>query len=154
MHKPTLLALLVLALTAPAPAVAIQTPPADQVTVYRVKTCGCCGKWIDHLRAGGFTVEDRIVETRDDAPPRAKVPEDLRSCHTAQVGGYIVEGHIPAHVVKDLLRQRPDVLGIAVPGMPEGSPGMESPNPVAYEVIAFDAKGGRSVFAKIDPAKQ
>src|SRR5215207_8823778 len=106
----------------------------DQVSVYRVKTCGCCGKWMDHLRAAGFTVTEHVVETREAAPPRAKVPEGLRSCHTAEVGGYIVEGHVPASVVKTLLSKRPKVLGIAVAGMPAGSPGMESPTPEPYNV--------------------
>ena len=126
---------------------------ADKVTVYRVKTCGCCGKWMDHLRAAGFTVDEHVVETRDAAPPRAKVPEKLRSCHSAEVGGYVVEGHVPAHVVKDLLRKRPPVVGIAVAGMPAGSPGMESDTPEPYDVVAFTAKPGTYVFASIDPAK-
>ena len=133
-----------------------QTPkPAaasDQITVYRVTTCTCCSKWMDHLKAAGFTVQEQIVETRDAAPPRKRVPEKLRTCHTAIVGGYVVEGHVPANVVKDLLEKKPDVEGISVPGMPAGSPGMESATPVAYDVIAFDAKGNTSVFARIDPS--
>lgn len=136
--------------------VAPQTAAADtsgHVTVYRIKTCGCCSKWMDHLRANGFTVTEQVVETREAAPPRAKVPELLRSCHTAQVGGYIVEGHVPAEVVKDLLRTRPAILGIAVAGMPAGSPGMESDTPEPYNVVAFTDKGGIYVFASIDPAK-
>jgi hypothetical protein len=131
---------------APAPA-----PASDKITVYRVTTCTCCGKWMDHLKAAGFTVEEQIVETRDAAPPRKRVPEKLRTCHTAIVGGYVVEGHVPANVVKDLLKNKPAVEGISVPGMPAGSPGMESSTPVAYDVIAFDAKGNTSVFARIDP---
>jgi hypothetical protein len=123
----------------------------QQVTVYRVKTCGCCSKWMDHLGAAGFAVTERVVESRDAAPPRARVPELLRSCHTAEVGRYIVEGHVPADVVKDLLRKRPDILGVAVAGMPAGSPGMESDNPVPYNVVAFDAKGRTYVFASVDP---
>lgn len=126
----------------------------DQVAVYRVKTCGCCSKWMDHLRAAGFAVTEHVVETRDAAPPRAKVPTALRSCHTAQIAGYIVEGHVPADVVKQLLRKKPPVLGIAVAGMPAGSPGMESETPEAYNVVAFNAKGATYVFASIDPAKK
>lgn len=126
-------------------------PAADQVTVYRVKTCSCCSKWMDHLRSAGFGVTERIVETRDAAPARAKVPEALRSCHTAEVGGYIVEGHVPASVVRDLLRKRPAILGIAVAGMPAGSPGMESDKPEPYKVMAFAANGDTYVFAAIDP---
>ena len=127
---------------------------SDHVTVYRIKTCGCCSKWMDHLRGAGFTVTEHVVETREAAPPRAKVPEALRSCHTAEVGGYIVEGHVPANVVKDLLKQRPPIVGLAVAGMPAGSPGMESDRPEPYNVVAFNAKGGTYVFASIDPMKK
>lgn len=130
------------------------TAASDQVDVWRVKTCGCCSKWMDHLRAAGFTVTEHIVETRDAAPSRARVPEMLRSCHTAEVAGYIVEGHVPADVVKDLLRKRPPIVGIAVAGMPAGSPGMESDKPEPYNVVAFNAKGGTYVFASIDPQKK
>ena len=127
------------------------TTALPTVTVYRTPTCGCCGKWVQHLQAAGFTVSDHIVQTLNKAQGRERVPEQLRSCHTAHVGRYVVEGHIPADVVKDLVRKRPNVEGIAVPGMPAGSPGMESPYPVAYEVIAFDKKGTRSTFARITP---
>ena len=126
---------------------------ANEVTVYRVASCGCCGKWMDHLREAGFTVTEKIVENRSDAPPRARVPEKLQSCHTATVGKYVVEGHVPADVIRDLLAQRPELEGIAVPGMPAGSPGMESPNPEPYEVIAFDGKGNTKVFAKKGPQR-
>jgi hypothetical protein len=145
-----LIAGLTAAPAAPQPAAGHQS---DHVTVYRIKSCGCCSKWMDHLRANGFTVTEQVVETREAAPPRAKVPEPLRSCHTAEVGGYIVEGHVPANVVKDLLQKRPAILGIAVAGMPAGSPGMESDKPEAYDVVAFTDKGGTYVFASIDPAK-
>jgi hypothetical protein len=146
------MALMVLALAASAtvepqtrPA---QTPPtAGHVTVYRKATCGCCGKWVDHLKAAGFEVTVHVVDNVDTTPGRDRVPASLRSCHTGTVGRYAIEGHIPADVVKDLLKKRPDVDGIAVPGMPAGSPGMESPNPVKYEVIAFDKQGRTSTFA-------
>ena len=147
--------ILALVLVAGIPGPGARQQPAtasDHVTTYRIKTCGCCSKWMDHLRAAGFQVTEQVVETRDAAPPRSRVPEALRSCHSAEVGGYIVEGHVPAHVVKALLHKRPPVVGIAVPGMPAGSPGMESDTPVAYSVIAFDDKGRTYVFASIDPA--
>lgn len=145
----TAIVMVVLAMAVPPQA----TPPsetaaAEQVTVYRVKTCGCCGKWVEHLKAAGFAVTDHIVERRDASPDREKVPPALRSCHTARVGRYVVEGHMPADVIEDLLRQHPEVEGIAVPGMSAGSPGMESPDPVPYEVIAFDKDGYTSVFAR------
>ena len=123
------------------------------VTVYRTPTCGCCGKWVEHLKSAGFTVSDHVIQNLETAQGRAKVPLNLRSCHTALVGRYVVEGHIPADVVKDLLRKRPNVEGIAVPGMPAGSPGMESPYPVAYDVIAFDKNGATSRFAHVTPKR-
>jgi hypothetical protein len=123
------------------------TPSAGQVTVYRKATCGCCGKWVDHMKAAGFEVTVHVVDNVDTAPGRDRVPSSLRSCHTGTVGRYAIEGHIPADVVKDLLKKRPDIDGIAVPGMPAGSPGMESPEPVKYEIKAFDKQGRTSTFA-------
>ena len=137
--------------TKPAPKETLETLAA--VTVYRTPTCGCCGKWVEHLKAAGFTIADHIVQSLERVPGRERVPDQLQSCHTAFVGRYVIEGHIPANVVKDLLRKRPDVDGIAVPGMPAGSPGMESPYPVAYDVIAFDKKGTTSTFARIAPPR-
>ena len=147
------MATMVLALAATA-AVGAQTQPAPtkasagHVTVYRKATCGCCGKWVDHMKAAGFEVTVHILENVDTAPGRDRVPSSLRSCHTGTVGRYAIEGHIPADVVKDLLKKRPDVDGIAVPGMPLGSPGMESPDPVKYEIVAFDKQGRTSTFAR------
>ena len=103
-----------------------------------------------HLRTHGFTVDDR--ETNDLTAIKRKlgVPPALSSCHTGTVDGYVVEGHVPADVIDKLLRERPKVVGIAVSGMPVGSPGMEAPGqrPEPYDVIAFDGKGGTSVFAR------
>jgi hypothetical protein len=127
------------------PAAKTSLPP---VTVYRVQSCGCCLKWVDHLRAAGFDVSVNVVPSLDQAPNRSRVPERLRSCHMGLIGAYVIEGHIPADVVKDLLRKKPNVEGIAVPGMPAGSPGMESPYPVPYAIIAFDKKGATSTFAR------
>ena len=96
------------------------------------------------------------VKDVDDVTPvkkNASVPEKLRSCHTAQVGKYVVEGHVPASVVKRLLAERPRVLGIAVAGMPVGSPGMEGANPERYQVMAFKADGSSTVYATIEPTK-
>ena len=148
----TLLALVVsLAVSTPAtqskPAASAQKQ-ADKVTVYRSRTCGCCGKWVQHMKDAGFEVTEFIVEQIDNAPNRNRVPEKLRSCHIATVRNYVVEGHVPADVVKDMLKKRPEIEGIAVPGMPSGSPGMESPTPQPYEVIAFTKQGKTWVFAK------
>ena len=93
---------------------------ADKVTVYRSRTCGCCGKWVQHMKDAGFEVTEYIVEQIDNAPNRNRVPDKLRSCHIATVRGYLVEGHVPADVVKDMLKKRPEIEGIAVPGMPLG----------------------------------
>jgi len=130
------------------PAPAAKAAAADKVTVYRSRTCGCCGKWVQHMRDNGFEVVEHIVEDMNNAPNRDRVPQKLQSCHIATVRGYLVEGHVPADVVKDMLKKRPEIEGIAVPGMPAGSPGMESPNPVSYEVIAFTKAGKTWAFAK------
>ena len=119
------------------------------VTVYKSPTCGCCSKWVDHLQANGFEV--KAVDMPDVQPMKQRfgVPEHLASCHTAVVDGYVIEGHVPASDVKRLLAERPDVAGLAVPGMPIGSPGMEVEGraPQPYDVIAFTKGGQQSVFA-------
>lgn len=123
--------------------------PADSttVTVWKSPTCGCCRNWVDHMREEGFTVV--TIDTSDVNPVKRRhgVAPDLGSCHTATVGGYVLEGHVPAADVRRLLAERPPVVGLAVPGMPTGSPGMEGPFSQKYDVIAFDRSGGRSVFA-------
>lgn len=137
-----------------APADAAQTaarkaePAAQPIVVYKTATCGCCGKWVEHLKAAGFTPTVHTVPTMDDAPMRKRIPSALRSCHTATLEGYLVEGHVPADVIRKLLKEKPRVDGIAVPGMPAGSPGMESSRPEPYDVLTFDAAGKTSVFAK------
>jgi hypothetical protein len=124
------------------------SPAAQAITVYKTATCGCCTKWVDHLKAAGFNPTVHVVNDMSQSPITKRVPDSLRSCHTATLEGYLVEGHVPADVIKQLLKDRPKVEGIAVPGMPSGSPGMESPNPEPYQVIAFDAAGKTTVFAK------
>jgi hypothetical protein len=117
------------------------------ITVYRTPTCGCCSDWADHMKANGFRIQE--VVRADLAPLRAEygVPRALTSCHTAVVDGYAIEGHVPADVVRRLLAERPPVLGVAVPGMPLGSPGMEQGFAYeSYEVISFDRDGARAVF--------
>ena len=107
---------------------------------------------MDHLKAAGFTVTEHIRETRDGAPGRELVPEKVRSCHTAAVDGYVIEGHVPADVIKQLLKERPDVAGLTVAGMPPGSPGMESPDPEPYDVLAFDKTGRTFVYKSVRPS--
>lgn len=117
------------------------------VTVYKSPTCGCCKAWMEHMEEAGFTV---VAHDMNDVSPVKRehgVTGDLASCHTALVGGYVLEGHVPAADVKRLLAERPAVAGLAVPGMPMGSPGMEGMYSDKYNVVAFDTAGGRKVFA-------
>jgi hypothetical protein len=120
-----------------------------KMVVNRDPNCGCCGAWVEHVKAAGFPVE--VVEAADLGPLKAKlgVPEQLTSCHTAEVGGYVVEGHVPAGAIAQLLIERPQASGLAVPGMPVGSPGMEiagKPDET-YEVMLFGPHG-RRVFRR------
>jgi hypothetical protein len=121
------------------------------ITVYKSPTCGCCGKWIEHLEADGFAVEAIDVENVGQIKKKNGVPAELASCHTALVDGYVIEGHVPAEDVKRLLEERPEITGLAVPMMPIGSPGMEGPNPEPYEVIAFTEEGSAYTYASHGP---
>ncbi len=129
---------------------AVSDAAEPTITIYKSKTCGCCGKWVDHLKANGFKTIVHDREEMDEVKDWLGVPKDLRSCHTGQVGAYLVEGHVPAADIKALLAKKPKVAGLAVPGMPMGSPGMEMPGRKAdaYEVLSFTAKGKTAVFAK------
>lgn len=140
-------ALVVTMTVAGAPPHAQQKPP--NVSVYKTATCGCCAKWVDHMRAQGFDV--KVQDVGDVGPVKVThgVPEDLSSCHTALVGGYVIEGHVPADAVKRLLRERPKIAGIAVPGMPVGSPGMEQPGRRdPYAIVSFDKAGQRKIYER------
>lgn len=119
-----------------------------KMMVWKNPQCGCCGKWVDHLRAAGFTVEVNETENINKIKRKFGIPEPLTACHTATIGNYYVEGHVPADAVKELLVAKPKIVGLAVPGMPMGSPGMEveSGEVEAYEVRAVDASGASSVF--------
>ena len=120
---------------------------AAEVTVYKSPTCGC-KKWVDHLEENGFEVKSYDVRDVVSYKMRMGVPPALGSCHTALVDGYVIEGHVPADDIKRLLEQRPAVSGLAVPGMPIGSPGMEQGNRRdPYEVLSFTEDGATSVFA-------
>jgi len=120
---------------------------AARVTVYKNPACGCCGAWVKHLQANGFRVETRDVADVTPIRQANGVPDSLASCHTALVGGYAIEGHVPAADVSRLLRERPAVKGLSVPGMVVGSPGMEQGPPQRYATIAFDGREKR-VFAQ------
>ena len=124
------------------------------VLVYRTATCGCCAGWVEHMRQAGFTVDARDLPSNTElmrVKVDAGVPGAMTTCHTALLDGYVIEGHVPADQVKRLLAERPEVAGIAVPGMPIGSPGMEGPGARPYQVFSFDRQGGSAVFAEVDP---
>lgn len=119
-----------------------------EMTVYRSPTCGCCGKWLEHAKQSGFKINDVISEDMDAIKARFGIPEKLASCHTAVVDGYVVEGHVPAADIQKLLQSKAKVAGIAAPGMPMGSPGMEMGGQQdAYKVVSFDKEGKFEVFA-------
>lgn len=122
---------------------------ASEITVFRSPTCGCCGKWIDHAEAAGFQVKDEVTEDMSAIKQQYGVPQNLTSCHTTVVGDYVVEGHVPVEDVQRLLVEKPDVAGIAVPGMPIGSPGMESGDYTEpYTVFSFTESGETAAFAE------
>ena len=117
------------------------------MTVWKSPWCGCCGDWIEHMTAAGFEVQVEEVEDLGLVKRMASVPGDLQSCHTARVGGYTVEGHVPAADVVRLLEERPDALGLVVPGMPSGSPGMETGEHDPYDVLMLKRDGKTEVFS-------
>jgi hypothetical protein len=121
---------------------------AATLAVTKTASCGCCAKWVEHMKQAGFAVTVRNVEDVGPTAQRLSVPAKLRSCHTAEIDGYAIEGHVPAADVKRLLAQRPKAAGIAVPGMVMGSPGMEhGDHKMPYKVILFDKAGNTRVFA-------
>lgn len=122
---------------------------ASEITVFRSPTCGCCGQWIDHAEAAGFQVKDEVTEDMSAIKQQYGVPQNLTSCHTTVVGDYVIEGHVPVEDVQRLLVEKPDVAGIAVPGMPIGSPGMESGDYTEpYTVFSFTESGETAAFAE------
>jgi hypothetical protein len=146
---PRLLAILTLSLALVSAALAEGSLPG--ITVWKSPNCGCCVKWIEHLRAAGFEVEAREARNLNAVRTQLGVPPKLAGCHSAKVGDYLVEGHVPAEQIKRLLADKPDVAGISVPGMPVGSPGMEGPGGKDYDVVAFDKAGNTRVFATVKP---
>jgi hypothetical protein len=126
-----------------------QAQAATELTVYRSPSCNCCGHWVDHMQAAGFAVDDVVTDDMDAIKDQYGVPEALASCHTALVKGYVIEGHVPATDVQRLLSDRPAILGIAAPGMPVGSPGMETGDRVdPYTVVSFTRAGETATFAE------
>ncbi len=124
------------------------TAPAPKVVVYKTPTCGCCGAWATHMRAAGFVVD--VVEVKDAGVERKRLgmPAQFGSCHTASIGGYAIEGHVPAAEVKRLLANKPKAIGLAVPGMPLSSPGMDVPGRKdPYQVLLINPSGQSSIYA-------
>lgn len=127
--------------------VPVRATSTPALTVWKDPNCGCCTGWVKHLRQHGFDV--KVIETANvnDIKRTKGIPPSLASCHTAEVEGYAIEGHVPAHAMQRLLRERPKVAGLAVPGMPIGSPGMEGGTPEEYAVMGFEGDS-ISVFGR------
>jgi len=120
--------------------------PVD-IVVYKSPTCSCCGKWLEHLKQNNFNVKDIVTEDVQAIKQKYGVSEAMASCHTAIVDGYVIEGHVPANDVMTLLKTKPKIVGIAVPGMPSGTPGMEMGGKIdAYNVMSFDKENHSAIY--------
>lgn len=118
------------------------------VDVFKSASCGCCGAWVDHLKENGFDVQVNNVDDVSAQRKQLGMPERLAACHTAKVGNYLIEGHVPAADIQRLLKQKPSALGIAVPSMPPGSPGMPSAKPIPYNTLLVAKDGSTQVYAQ------
>ena len=141
---------LFLLLAVPAVGCVKEPATAPRVVVHKSESCGCCKLWVDHLKASGFDVQAMDVSSADvrNVSKMAGLKDDDTSCHTAKVGNYVVEGHVPADDIKRMLKEKPAIAGLAAPGMPQGSPGMEQGSKEPYDVIAFKKDGTSTVYAK------
>ena len=151
MHRRDVLRLALASAALALPGLTATAAGGERVVVAKSPTCGCCAAWVEHMQAAGFEVEvqDVAQAALDDLKRRIGLTPEQASCHTAAVGGYFVEGHVPAEDVKRLLAERPEIRGLAVPGMPVGSPGMEmGGRRDPYQVLAIAADGRASVFAE------
>ena len=126
------------------------TAAGTPITVYKTPTCGCCKEWVEHLRKNGFTPTTHDLNDLSETKDTLGVPNALRSCHTAVIGRYVIEGHVPADLIRKVVAEKPaNVVGLAVPGMPASSPGMEVPGRKdPYDVFAFTRDGKRTIYAK------
>jgi hypothetical protein len=122
-------------------------PTKTAITVYKTPTCGCCGGWVKYMNEQGYACSVTDQADLSDVKVKYGVPANLQSCHTSLVGGYVIEGHVPAEDVKRLLREKPAIVGLAAPGMPAASPGMDVPGSPGYDVIAFEKDGRQRVYA-------
>jgi hypothetical protein len=120
------------------------------ISVYKSSSCGCCAKWVEYLRQNGFAPVVHGEEEMDQLKDRLGIPQKVRSCHTAQIESYLIEGHVPATDIRRLLRERPKVAGLSVPGMPPRTPGMAEPGTTTggYDVVAFRLDGATQTFAR------
>ncbi len=133
-----------LVVAALSPSAQVATP----ITVYKSPTCGCCGKWVEHMKAAGFNPKVTDLPNVSTVKQSMGVPSHLQSCHTSSIEGYAIEGHVPADVIRQLLKEKPKIVGIAVPGMPIGSPGMEQgAQKDKYDIVAFAKDGSQKVYA-------
>jgi hypothetical protein len=133
-----------LVVAALSPSAQVATP----IAVYKSPTCGCCGKWVEHMKAAGFNPKVTDLPNVSTVKQSMGVPSHLQSCHTSSIEGYAIEGHVPADVIRQLLKEKPKVVGIAVPGMPIGSPGMEQGSQKdKYDIVAFAKDGSQKVYA-------
>jgi len=121
---------------------------AGTITVYKSPTCGCCKKWVSHLESNHFKVIAHDTLDMDKVKRELGVPASLGSCHTAVINGYIIEGHVPASAIQRLLKEKPAVAGLAVPGMPMGSPGMEGPRKDPYNALVFNRSGDAAIYER------
>lgn len=135
------------------PAAVIASPPAQAtgadtatLVVYKEATCPCCNKWVEYMRTNGFRVVTYNVTDLDAVKQKHNIAGNLQSCHTTEVGGYYVEGHVPVDLVRKLLAERPRIAGITVPGMPVGSPGMEVGPPEPYDILSVDSTGRTAIY--------
>ena len=130
------------------PPVSVPVSASDSTTlvVYKESTCPCCNAWVDYMRNNGFRVVTYNVTDLNAVKQKHDIADNLQSCHTTEVGGYFVEGHVPVDMVRKLLAERPPIAGIAVPGMPVGSPGMEVGPPEPYDILSVDSAGRTTVF--------
>jgi hypothetical protein len=119
-----------------------------EVEVYKSPTCGCCSAWVDHLKDNGIMVKTYDVKEMDNIKKMAGIPVNMQSCHTALVNDYLIEGHVPADLIKKMVKEKPDIRGLAVPGMVMGSPGMEGDRKDPYEVLTMEKDGNHKVYAK------
>ncbi len=125
----------------------------SEITIYRSESCGCCTKWGEYIAAQGFQTQDKVIENMDAFKQANGITPELASCHTAVVEGYVVEGHVPAASINKMLDERPDIRGLTAPGMPMGSPGMETVGvkAEAFDVLAIANDGTTTVFDRVRP---